>query len=102
MAYNYVFKKLIKCCCGGNYRGKMERSIATYICSNYSNYRTCTRRAVKEDKLLYYVEKYCRENKIEFIKSNYFIEDIIQEIMVDNNSASIIYKNGIKQTFELI
>ncbi|GCD13079.1 recombinase zinc beta ribbon domain-containing protein [Clostridium tagluense] len=98
MNYNYLFTKLIKCYCGGNYRGKLERKVPSYICSKYSNYGSCTRRKVKEDLLLYYVERFCREQGITFEKNIYFIHEIVDIITVNEEGKTTIkYKNGEEQ-----
>ncbi|MBU3110294.1 zinc ribbon domain-containing protein [Clostridium lacusfryxellense] len=98
MNYNYLFSKLIKCYCGANYRGKLERKVPSYICSNYSNYRSCTRRKVKEELLVYHVEKFCKEHDFIFEKNIYFIQDIVEIITVDEEGSTIIkYKNGEEQ-----
>lgn len=98
MSYNYLFSKLIKCYCGANYRGEMERKVPSYICSNYSNYRSCTRRKVKEDLLLYYIEKFCKKHELTFEKNIYFIQEIVESIIIDEEGKPTIkYKNGEEQ-----
>lgn len=98
MNYNYIFTKLIKCYCGANYRGKLERKVPSYICSNYSNYKSCTRRKVKEDLLLYYVEKFCKEHELQYERNIYFIHEIVDSILVNEEGATTIkYKNGENQ-----
>lgn len=98
MKYNYLFTKLIKCYCGSNYRGKMERKVPSYICSNYSNYGKCTRRKVKEDLLVYYVERFCSQNELKFEKNIYLIHEIVESIVVNEEGVTCIrYKNGMTQ-----
>lgn len=98
MAYDYLFKSLIHCYCKANYRGQLQRKVPVYICSNYSNYGKCTRRAIKEEQLLYYVNKYCKEKSIEFEKNHYFFKDIIESITVDEKGkVTIKYKSGEEQ-----
>lgn len=98
MAYNYLFKKLIRCHCGANYIGQLLRKVPVYICSNYSNAGNCTRRSVKEEQLLFYTEKYCKEKGIEFQRNHYFLADIIESIVVDEEGKTTIsYKDGVEQ-----
>lgn len=99
MTYNYLFTKLITCFCNSNYRGRLQRNVPVYICQNYSNTGNCTRRAVKEDQLLYYVQKYCKEKgSIEFQRNHYFLADIIKSIIVDEEGGTTItYKDGVVQ-----
>nr|WP_291547826.1 hypothetical protein [Clostridium sp. HMP27] len=76
----------------------MERKVPAYVCSNYSNYGKCTRRKVKEDMLLYYVEKFCREHSLAFEKNIYFFQEIIDIIIIDEEGVTTIkYKNGEEQ-----
>ncbi|URZ03025.1 recombinase zinc beta ribbon domain-containing protein [Clostridium felsineum] len=101
MAYNYLFKNLIHCYCKANYRGQLQRKVPVYICSNYSNYGECTRRAVKEELLLYYVNKYCKKKNIEFEINHYFLADIIENIVVDEEGkTTITYKSGEVQEIQ--
>ena len=98
MTYDYLFKKLISCFCNSNYRGRLQRKVPVYICSNYSNTGNCTRRLVKEEQLLYFVEKYCKERDIQFERNHYFLTDIIQSIVVDHEGqTTITYKDGVEQ-----
>lgn len=99
----YIFSKKIKCLgCGGNYKGITERGKKKYICSNYTNYRNCTRYVVEEDKLVYLVHKHI---EIQLLKKGYglpnkktkkgvgvSIQDIqnyVHQIMVNPKTGSI-------------
>ncbi|WP_081390341.1 zinc ribbon domain-containing protein [Paenibacillus odorifer] len=63
----YLFTKKIKCVnCGGNYKGMRERDKEKYVCSSYSNYRTCVRHVVEQRKLVYLVANHI---EIEQVKS---------------------------------
>lgn len=55
----YLFTKKIKCLnCNGNLKGVTERGKQKYVCSTYSNHRTCVRHVVEENKLVYLAHKH--------------------------------------------
>lgn len=57
----YIFSKLIKCShCGKNFRGKTDRKKKVYICSTYSQNRTCYRNKIDEDELIYVIKKHIK------------------------------------------
>jgi hypothetical protein len=81
---SYLFSGIIKCKnCGGNYRGRKERSHKGYICSTYNNYPDkCSRFVVRE------------ENLIEVIKSHFGSDELtiseIHSIEVYTNDKKIV------------
>jgi hypothetical protein len=98
LAYSYLFSGLINCHCGGKYRGKMDRNIAKYICGNYNNYRTCKRNSIRESDLQYFVQNYCKYNKIVLSYTSESMKEIINSIDVDKDgNVNIIYNDGNRQ-----
>jgi hypothetical protein len=55
----YLFSKKIKCKnCEKNFRGINERNKRKYVCSTYSNYSSCIRHILEEDRLLFLVQNH--------------------------------------------
>ncbi|MNH66514.1 hypothetical protein D3C73_185460 [compost metagenome] len=69
----YLFSKKIVCLgCNGNYKGITERGKKKYVCSNYTNYRNCTRHIVEEGKLVFLSHKHI---EIQMLKKGYALSN---------------------------
>lgn len=102
MANNYLFSGLIKCNrCKGNYRGKKDRNIPVYICSNYNNYIKCERGTIKELALIEFTERYCEDKNLKMEYTNEYMKSIIEEINVGyDTEIEIKYKDGHVQHYK--
>jgi len=94
-----LFSDLIFCdICKKKYRFKKERMRSCYICQSYSNYKTCSRRQIEQDTLIWLILKYLESKNIVYQLTNEYMKTIIKEIIVDKDSNIFIYyKDGNNQ-----
>lgn len=90
----YYFSGKIKCLeCGGNYRGKMQRSKTVYICSTYNKDSTkCRRYVLKEEDLIDTVRKHIEIYKGKRIDDSF--EQYVKIIEVKGSGYTIIYADS--------
>jgi len=97
-----LFKSLIKCSlCGSNFVGIIENTNMKYVCGGYKKNKCQKRIIVKEELILFVIERNAIKSKAQIIKTNDYMKSIINFIQIDENGYFIIhYKDGYTDIYK--